>query len=75
MMTNPNPFMTDERWTTAMASQLRLTLFEMRNGWHYCWEWDGMLVGPGMMEYSCCMCHGTQMWDLPPCKPMVEVPW
>ena len=27
-------------------------------GWHYCAEWDDMLIGPIMeMEWSCCLCR------------------
>jgi hypothetical protein len=29
---------------------------EYEAGWHYCSEWDGMLVGPGMIETECCSC-------------------
>jgi len=42
--------MTDERyhqlndWTTPNTSLL--TLEEKNQGWHFCWEWDGLLVGP-----------------------------
>lgn len=33
-----------------------LTIPEIVSGWHFCREWDGMLVGPGMEELDCCLC-------------------
>ena len=35
----------------------KLTKEEIEAGWHYCHEWDGLLVGPGMEEMECCTCH------------------
>ena len=29
---------------------------EVKEGWHYCWEFDGLLVGPGMGELNWCTC-------------------
>lgn len=37
--------------------QLSLTTEEMKAGWHFCTEFDGLLVGPGMKsEQECCTC-------------------
>lgn len=34
-----------------------LTPEEMAEGWHWCQDWDFMLVGPGMpLEQECCCC-------------------
>ena len=33
-----------------------LTEEEMAAGWHYCYEFDGLLVGPGMGELECFRC-------------------
>lgn len=30
----------------------RLTQSEIDEGWHFCIEWDFMLIGPGMPEYD-----------------------
>jgi len=36
---------------------------EISQGWHFCREFDGLLVGPGMGELNCCFCldpnHGV----------------
>lgn len=29
---------------------------ELQEGWHFCNEWDFMLVGPGMKEMDFCIC-------------------
>jgi hypothetical protein len=34
----------------------KLTQEELREGWHYCAEWDQMLVGPTMPEWEACLC-------------------
>ena len=34
-----------------------LTQEEADAGWHFCSEWDGMLIGPGMQEYESCCIH------------------
>lgn len=35
-----------------------LTLEEMKAGWHFCLDWDEMLVGPEMTaEWDCCTCN------------------
>jgi hypothetical protein len=33
-----------------------LTQAELELGWHWCYEWDGLLVGPNMDELRCCNC-------------------
>ena len=33
-----------------------LTKEELEQGWHFCNDWDGMLVGPGCDEADCCTC-------------------
>jgi hypothetical protein len=54
--------MESERWNAVMnwsgqADEMRLTPAEMDAGWHFCYDWDELLVGPGMMELSCCHCE------------------
>jgi hypothetical protein len=47
----------DERWSALMNNPNgRLTREEMADGWHWCADWDDLLVGPGMMEMDCCGC-------------------
>lgn len=39
--------MTDERyWALERSQTLPLTAEEIAEGWHFCPDWDGMLVGP-----------------------------
>ena len=49
--------MTDERWEQLMKDDsLLLTMEESDEGWHFCPDWDGLLIGPGMMELESCLC-------------------
>ena len=49
--------MTNERYKLLMTTDENLTLDEMSIGWHFCWEWDGLLISPGMAgEWLPCMC-------------------
>lgn len=35
-----------------------LTEEEVKEGWHYCPDWDAMLIGPSMPEeMKACLCH------------------
>ena len=55
--------MTTERYNQLMNIQNlqeepEMTDDEKKQGWHYCWEFDGLLVGPEMKsEWQCCTCH------------------
>lgn len=35
----------------------KLTPQEMEQGWHFCYDWDFLLVGPGMQEQFSCTCQ------------------
>jgi hypothetical protein len=49
-----------ERWKALMANDdLGLTTEEIAAGWHFCWEWDGLIIGPGMKELECCKCKAA----------------
>jgi hypothetical protein len=50
--------MTDARWLELMDGwgNLLLTGQEKAEGWHYCPDWDGLLIGPGMGEMEWCIC-------------------
>ena len=62
--------MNDGRWRELMASDdLNLTPYEIREGWHFCYEFDGLLVGPGMFELKACKCLTD---DHPAYKSIVE---
>lgn len=38
-----------------------LTIEECLAGWHFCYEWDGLLVGPGMPELEFCQCFAPEL--------------
>lgn len=47
--------MSRDRWNLLMNNDdEKLTEEEIKAGWHFCWEWDGLLIGPGMDETQCC---------------------
>ncbi len=49
--------MTEDRLNAFWEDEnLELTFKELKEGWHFCWEWDGLLVGPGMQELKACTC-------------------
>jgi hypothetical protein len=49
--------MTEDRYQALMRDDsLRLEPEEIREGWHFCLDWDGLLIGPGMPELECCVC-------------------
>ena len=33
-----------------------LTQKEVDEGWHFCWDWDGLLIHTSDLEYDCCSC-------------------
>ena len=45
-----------ERYGYLSYGNGELTPAEIAEGWHFCVEWDGLLVGPGMLEINCCLC-------------------
>ena len=48
--------MDDKRYNEVDRGLKALEKHELDLGWHFCIEWDGMLVGPGMPELECCNC-------------------
>ncbi len=34
-----------------------LTPEEISQGWHHCYSWGGMLIGPGFAEMEKCKCR------------------
>jgi hypothetical protein len=46
-----------ERWLKLEKSKdLPLTQEEIDKGWHWCPDWDDLLIGPGMEEIKACLC-------------------
>jgi hypothetical protein len=51
--------MTDARWRELEGKGGTLTEEEMKRGWHWCYDFDLMLVGPGMTAWEDCSCKGV----------------
>jgi hypothetical protein len=52
--------MTDQRYDELMSDKnVELTDAEFADGWHFCFDWDGQLVGPGMQSMQFCRCKGV----------------
>jgi hypothetical protein len=50
--------MTEDRYHELMYGDTpqKLTKEELAEGWHFCTEWDYLLVGPKMEELHACSC-------------------
>lgn len=49
--------MTNGRWKQLSEDDsLKLTPEEINDGWHFCLEFDGLLIGPDMGELHACRC-------------------
>ena len=45
------------RWKALMNDERpQLTPEEIAEGWHFCNNWDGLLVGPNTEEWKYCSC-------------------
>lgn len=57
-----------ERYIELDNSGTGLTKEEWEAGWHWCYEWDGMLVGPNTPEALCCSCShpAIEAWKKTP---------
>lgn len=54
--------MTKARWCHLMEdNDSKLTEDELSLGWHFCPEWDGLLIGPGMGEEESCLCFPDKL--------------
>lgn len=50
--------MDDNRYTLLMRDEhSHLSTEEIESGWHFCSEWDGLLIGPEMREFDYCSCN------------------
>lgn len=45
------------RWEALMHGLEKLTNKEVIEGWHFCDDWDYLLIGPEMDEYIECCVH------------------
>ena len=45
-----------ERYHDITVGRTNLTEGEIKSGWHFCPNWDGLLIGPGMDEMEACGC-------------------
>lgn len=55
------------------SDELKLTQAEIYDGWHFCHEFDGLLVGPEMGELRYCTCLPKQhpaRKTIPPEEPL-----
>ena len=49
--------MSPERWLKLDKDpRAVLARYDLLDGWHWCAEWDCLLVGPGMSEILLCKC-------------------
>jgi len=49
--------MKKERYKDLMTNfDLNITDEEFKAGWHFCWEWDGLLIHKTWPETECCIC-------------------
>jgi|APGre2960657373_1045057.scaffolds.fasta_scaffold44882_3 hypothetical protein len=52
------------RWKELMDNESKqLTPEEKEKGWHFCYEFDGLLVGPAdpkNEEWNCCTCFSEE---------------
>ncbi len=49
--------MTKERRYVLEREDACLTDAEFKEGYHFCDDWDGLLVGSEDRELECCTCH------------------
>ena len=48
--------MNRERWMEIEFGNSPLTQEEIDQGYHFCYEWDEMCIGPDMPEWDVCLC-------------------
>jgi hypothetical protein len=62
--------MTRERWMELMKpfegnEDMMLTAEELAEGWHWCEEWDGLLIHVDDDEFDCCSCSWMEKFRTP----------
>jgi len=56
--------MTHDRWLELMhpdaeSNGINLTIDEIASGWHWCADWDGLLIHVDDDEFQACNCCGS----------------
>jgi len=46
----------EDRYNALMDEKADLTREEWEDGWHFCAEWDYLLIHPSHPEANCCSC-------------------
>lgn len=57
--------MTPERYNELNRTGAAPTREEVNAGWHYCTEWDFLLIGPDMKESLVCTCYAEGKVEQP----------
>jgi hypothetical protein len=62
--------MDDKRWQELMQpfngdESITLTPEELQEGWHWCEEWDGLLIHPDDAEFRSCACSWMDKYRTP----------
>lgn len=53
-----NAHISNARYVALMDNAgMTLTEEDKAAGWHFCPDWDGLLVGPSMLELDSCTCN------------------
>lgn len=52
--------MNSYRYDELMLGVSNLTVEEINKGWHFCCEWDGLLIGPDDEEITVCSCFESE---------------
>lgn len=50
----------DHSGSCAGCAKCKLTKEESEAGWHWCPDWDGLIVGPSTPEAECCTCFSSK---------------
>ena len=53
--------MTKKRYLEIEFGDLKISEAERNAGWHFCEEWDYMLIGPPMLEWDYCTCKHVRL--------------
>lgn len=59
----PEDTMTRERYRELENNHsLSLTKEEVKQGYHFCYEWDGLLIHVTHPEFKACICKSMEKW-------------
>jgi hypothetical protein len=54
--------MTLERWKELSGATAQpVSNLEASQGWHFCPDWDDLLIGPSMGEWHWCQCEVSKL--------------